>query len=117
VSSSERRRYARVRPAADYDVRVQLDRHGQTQLVAVVDLSLGGFGFLLSGTLETCAVGELLDLNIETPSGAPLSARGVVRHVSRSRGVCGVELQNLSPRAGQELRASVEELLARGHGV
>jgi hypothetical protein len=56
----------------------------------------------------------VLPLRITTPLGAQFSAEALVRHLSESKGVCGVKVQNLSADATQQLRRAVSELLTRG---
>jgi hypothetical protein len=101
-----------VRPAVDYDVRVELVEGAVFSRIEVVDLSLGGLGILIEPTIDACQLGASLDLRVGTPEAEPVRVKAVVRH--RARGVCGVEFQNLDERAVSALRRAVSELLERG---
>jgi c-di-GMP-binding flagellar brake protein YcgR len=109
----DRRRHVRVRPAADYDVRVELIEGAVFSRVAVVDLSLGGLGILIEPPVDACQLGAPLDLRIGTPEAEPVRVVAIVRH--RARGVCGMEFQNLNEPALNALRRAVSELLERGN--
>jgi hypothetical protein len=102
-----------VRPAADYDVRVELVEGAVFSRVEVVDVSLGGLGILIEPTLDNCQPGAALDLRVGTPDAEPVRVKAVVRH--RARGVCGMEFQNLDEAAVSALRRAVAELLERGN--
>ena len=110
--SWDRRRHVRVRPAADYDVRVELIDGAVFSRVEVVDMSLGGLGILIEPPVDSCALGAVLEFRIATPAAEPVRASAVVRH--RARGVCGVEFQRLNEEALSALQSVVAELLERG---
>jgi hypothetical protein len=112
-TSWDRRRHVRVRPAADYDVRVELVDGAVFSRVEVVDLSLGGLGILIEPPIDTRELGAALELRVGTPEAEPVRVKAVVRH--RARGVCGVEFQNLDEAALAALRRAVAELLERGN--
>jgi hypothetical protein len=109
----DRRRHVRVRPAADYDVRVEVVEGAVYSRVDVVDMSLGGLGILIEPPVDTTELGAVLELRIATPVAEPVRAVAVVRH--RARGVCGVEFQQLGGAALAALEIVVGELLERGN--
>lgn len=102
-----------MRLAADYDVRVELVEGAVFSRLEVVDLSLGGLGILAEPPIDTYQVDALLDLRVGTPEAEPVRVKAIVRHFSR--GVCGVEFQNLDEAALSALRRAVAELLERGN--
>jgi len=112
-TSWDRRRHVRVRPAADYDVRVEVIEGAVYSRVDVVDMSLGGLGILIEPPVDSCALGAVLELRIATPGAEPVRTSAVVRH--RARGVCGVEFQRLAGAALAALEVVVGELLERGN--
>ena len=112
-ASWDRRRHVRVRPAADYDVRVEVVEGAVFSRVEVVDLSLGGLGILIEPPVDNYQLGALLELRIATPVAEPVRVAAVVRH--RARGVCGVEFQRLADVALGALERVVAELLERGN--
>jgi len=109
----DRRRHVRVRPAADYDVRVELVDGAVFSRLEVVDLSLGGLGILIDPPIGSFQLGAALDLRVGTPEAEPVRLKAVVRH--NARGVCGMEFQNLDEAAVAALRRAVAELLERGN--
>lgn len=109
----DRRRHVRVRPAADYDVRVEVVQGAVYSRVEVVDMSLGGLGILIEPPVDNTQLGAVLELRITTPVAEPVRAAAVVRH--RARGVCGMEFQNLGAAALSALERVVAELLERGN--
>jgi c-di-GMP-binding flagellar brake protein YcgR len=109
----DRRRHVRVRPAADYDVSVELIEGAVFSRVQVVDLSLGGVGILIEPPVDQYELGASLQLRIGTPEAEPVRAVAVVRH--RARGVCGAEFQRLDEAALAALHRAVGELLERGN--
>ena len=112
-TSWDRRRHVRVRPAADYDVRVEAVEGAVFSRVEVVDMSLGGLGILIEPPVDSYETGALLELRITTPEAEPVRVSAIVRH--RARGVCGVEFQRLPEPALVALRRVVSELLERGN--
>ena len=112
-SSWDRRRHVRVRPAADYDVGVEVIEGAVYSRVQVVDLSLGGVGILIEPPVDQYALGASLELRVATPEAEPVRVTAVVRH--RARGVCGAEFQGLNEPALAALRRAVAELLERGN--
>jgi PilZ domain len=108
----DRRRHVRVRPAADYDVRVELVDGAVFSRVEVVDMSLGGLGILIEPPFDTYQLGAPIDLRIGTPEAEPVRVKALVRH--RARGVCGVAFQDLGEAALAALHRAVGELLERG---
>jgi hypothetical protein len=109
----DRRRHVRVRPAGDYDVRVEIVEGAVFSKVQVVDLSLGGVGILIEPPVDGYALHSALELRISTPEAEPVRVSALVRH--RARGVCGAEFQGLSEAALAALRRAVSELLERGN--
>ena len=102
-----------MRPAVDYDVRVEIVEGAVFSRVEVVDLSLGGLGILIEPPVDAYPLGASLDLRVGTPEAEPVRLKAVVRH--GARGVCGMEFQNLDEAALAALRRAVAELLERGN--
>jgi hypothetical protein len=108
----ERRRHVRVRPAADYDIGVELCEGAVFSRVSVVDVSLGGLGLLVEPPVDQYKTGASMDLRVSPPEVAPFRVTAVVRHAGVS--VCGIEFQNLEAPALAAMRRAVAELLERG---
>jgi hypothetical protein len=111
--SWDRRRHVRVRPLADYDVRVEVVDGAVFSRVEVVDMSLGGLGILIEPPVDSYQPGAVVDLRLGTPEAEPVRVKAIVRHCAR--GVCGVEFQALAEPATAALRRAVSELLERGN--
>lgn len=109
----DRRRHVRVRPASDYDIRVELVDGAVFSRVQVVDLSLGGLGILIEPPVDAYELNAALELRIGTPEAEPVRVMATVRH--RARGVCGAEFKTLSEAAMAALHRAVAELLERGN--
>jgi c-di-GMP-binding flagellar brake protein YcgR len=109
----DRRRHVRVRPAADYDVGIELCDGAVFSRLQVVDLSLGGVGLLIEPPIDTYEAGVRFELRVSTPEAKPVRVMATVRH--RARGVCGAEFQELNEAASSALRRAVGELLERGN--
>jgi len=109
----DRRKHVRVRPAVDYDVRVEVIEGAVFSRVQVVDMSLGGLGILIEPPVDNYQLDAVLELRIATPAVEEVRAAAIVRH--RARGVCGVEFQRLSSTALSALESVVVELLERGN--
>jgi c-di-GMP-binding flagellar brake protein YcgR len=111
----ERRRDVRVRPAADYEVKVELEVRGLPTPLQVVDISLGGMGMLVSHMLGELAVGDELALKMSVHGGEPFDVKAVIRHTGPPGfGVCGAQFQELSDGARAAIRRCVSDLLERG---
>jgi hypothetical protein len=109
----DRRRHVRVRPLADYDVRVEVVDGAVFSRVEVVDMSLGGLGILIEPPMDSYPIGSVIDLRLGTPEAESVRVKAVVRHCAR--GVCGLEFQSLAEPATAALRRAVAELLERGN--
>lgn len=109
----DRRRHVRVRPAADYDVAMEICEGAVFTRVRVVDFSLGGVGILIEPPVDRYELGTKFEMRVKTPDAAAVSVSAAVRH--RARGVCGAEFVGLSDAARLALRRSVAELLERGN--
>lgn len=114
VSARERRQHVRVRPTADYEVRVELVDGVIATPLQVVDISVGGLGLLVDGIVSKFGVGRELTLRIASPRAAAVSVKAIVRHVSPIVSVCGVELVSLGEDARHAIERTVSELLERG---
>lgn len=109
----DRRRHVRVRPAADYDVRVELCEGAVFTRCQVVDLSLGGIGLLIEPPVDTYGPSTSFELRVTTPEAEPVRMNVLVKHCAR--GVCGAEFVNPEEATMAALSRAVSELLERGH--
>lgn len=109
----DRRRHVRVRPAADYDVVVEVCEGAVFTRCQVVDLSLGGVGLLIEPPVDAYGAGAAFELRVTTPEAESVRVNALVKHCAR--GVCGAEFVEPKEEASIALRRAVSELLERGH--
>lgn len=115
---NERRQNVRVRPAADYDVRVELIDGMVTVQLSVVDIAIGGMGLLIDQLFADREVGAQLKLRIAFPGVPVFETIGDLRHTEkRAGGKCGVQLGQLTQEETTALRRVVAELQERGHSA
>jgi c-di-GMP-binding flagellar brake protein YcgR len=111
----ERRRDVRVRPAADYEVKVELLLDDLETSLQVVDISVGGMSVLVSRALAESRVGDDITLSLSVRGGDPFQVKANVRHIGPPGfGVCGVQFQDLGDAARAAIRRCVSDLLERG---
>jgi hypothetical protein len=115
---NERRAHVRVRPAADYDVRVEL-RDGMLHVaLAVIDVSVGGVGLVVDELFQDKRSGEKIHVQITLPGAAPFLTLAEIRYSARSvGGKCGVALNALTDEQQHRLSRVVSELLERGYSA
>jgi c-di-GMP-binding flagellar brake protein YcgR len=115
---NERRAHVRVRPAVDYDVRVEL-RDGVVGVgLAVIDISVGGMGLVVDELFQDKRSGDMLRLQITLPGAPTFQTQAEIRYSSRTvGGKCGVSLSHLSVDEQHRLSRAVAELLERGHSA
>lgn len=111
--SWDRRRHVRVRPAADYDVVVEVSEGPVLSRCQVVDLSLGGIGLLMEPPVDRFEPGTSFELRVTTPEAESVRVTALVKH--RARGVCGAEFSEPNEAVSSALGRAVSELLERGN--
>lgn len=115
---NERRQNVRVRPAADYDIRVDYVDGMVSVRLQVLDVALGGMGLVVDELFAHRAAGDELELCVTFPGMAQFTTRAEIRHTSgKPGGVCGIRLGRLTDEQVQALRRAVGELQERGHSA
>lgn len=110
----ERRQYVRVRPTADYEIRVEVRTGEIREGMLLVDLSVGGVKLLLSSTIESVPIGGEVELRLQAPRDPPCEIRAALRYRSVALGTCGLQFLEPSEAALRLLRHAVGDLLERG---
>ncbi len=110
----ERRQNVRVRPAPDSAVAVVMVFGERRVPLSIIDVSIGGFGFLVG--FEPLTVGQELEIEVAIPGHRTFSAQASVRHVGSGSGgdMGGVQLLDLTDEQAGWLRKYVAELFERG---
>lgn len=112
---NERRQNLRVRPAADYDIRVDYVDGPVTVRVQVTDVAIGGMGLVVDELFASKGVGSDLPIFVSLPGYPRFETVGVLRHTTgRPGGPCGVQLSRLTDEQAQALQRAVAELQERG---
>ena len=110
----ERRQNVRVRPDTDLPTSVAIVREGGDATLDVLDVSIGGFGFLLRG--HELEIGQQIEVRVTLPGMVPFTTAAIVRHVRSGSGGdrAGVHLPELEEDQARALRRYVGELFERG---
>lgn len=115
---AERRAHVRVRPALDYDIRVELRSGVVSVVLSVIDVSVGGLGLVVDELFAGHESGQPLELSIELPGHSAFRTRAFIRYSSRTPGgKCGVQLVELTDEQQSQLSKAVAELLERGNSA
>ena len=109
----DRRRHVRAQPTVDYEVEVSIVQGIVAERAGVVDVSVAGLGLLLEPQFESKKLGDRVELRIVVPRQPAFEVGAVVRHVTRSIGVWGVEVDRSDANATRFLGQCVSELLER----
>lgn len=108
----------RVRPAADYDVRVELREGMFAVRLSVADISVGGLGLAVDEMFVNKVHGDVLTLQVSLPEGPSFTAKAEIRYTSRVvGGKCGVSWVGLRDDEQARVSRAVAELLERGHSA
>jgi c-di-GMP-binding flagellar brake protein YcgR len=115
---NERRAHVRVRPAVDYDVRVELREGVLHVALAVIDISVGGMGLVVDELFQDKRSGERIRIQITLPGSASFETQAEIRYSARTvGGKCGVALSSLTDEEQHRVSRAVAELLERGHSA
>lgn len=109
----DRRRHVRVQPTSDYGVEVSVVEGIVYERARVVDISVAGLGLLFEAPFDRLSVGQRLKLRIGLPEQPALQVAAVVRHMTPSTGIWGVEIDRGSDSVMRALSRAVSELLER----
>lgn len=114
----ERRQHVRVRPTADYTIRIEVgDGLVKVQLL-VVDAAVGGVGLELAEQIADLPVGSEIRLGVTLPGVPRFETTGTIRYTQgRVGGRCGVHLDKLTEAQQSALSKAVSELLERGYSA
>lgn len=103
----------RVQPTSDYGVEVSVVEGIVYERARVVDISVAGLGLLFEAPFDRLSVGQRLKLRIGLPEQPALQVAAVVRHMTPSTGIWGVEIDRGSDSVMRALSRAVSELLER----
>src|SRR5688572_20657800 len=114
----ERRQNVRVRPAADYPIRIELGSGVVKIQFFVLDLAVGGVAVEISEQLLGLPVGSELRLGVTLPGVPRFETTATLRHAQgRLGGRCGFHFGSLTSSEQSALSKAVSELLERGHSA
>jgi hypothetical protein len=114
----ERRQNVRVRPTADYAIRIELGSGIVKVELFVLDVAVGGVAVELSEPLLGLSVGSELRLGVTLPGVPRFETTATVRHThGRLGGRIGLHFDKLANAEQSALSKAVSELLERGHSA
>ena len=114
----ERRQNVRVRPASDYDVKVDYEDGLVKVQLSVMDVAVGGVGLVVDELFADTPIGSQLRLSVSLPGYPRFETMGSLRHsVGSAGGRCGIHFSQLSDEQQTALSKVVSELLERGHSA
>jgi hypothetical protein len=114
----ERRQNVRVRPTADYAIRIELGGGIVKVQLFILDVAVGGVALEISERLLGLAVGGELRLGVTLPGVPRFETIATLRHTQgRLGGRCGFHFNHLTNAEQSALSKAVSELLERGHSA
>ncbi len=114
----ERRQNVRVRPAADYDIKIEYEEGLVKVRLSIIDLAVGGIGVLVDELFSGVAPGTPLRLSVTIPDFETFDTDATLRHsTGRPGGRCGFHFAALTPEQQKAWSRSVSELLERGQSA
>ena len=114
----ERRKNVRVRPAPDYDIKIEYEEGLVKVRLAIIDLAVGGIGVLVDELFSDIAPGTPLRLSVDLPDYETFETDATLRHsTGRAGGRCGFHFSTLSHEQQKAWSRAVSELLERGQSA
>ncbi len=114
----ERRQNVRVRPAPDYEVKIDYGDGLVKVQCSVMDVAVGGVGLVVDELFAAVKAGDHISLGVSLPGHERFETRASMRYTQgKAGGRCGVHFDNLTEEQQTALSRAVSELLERGHSV
>jgi hypothetical protein len=114
----ERRQNVRVRPAPDYDVRIEYGEGMVKVQCSVMDVAVGGVGLVVDEMFAHVKMGEEMKLAVTLPGVDRFETMASLRYTQgKAGGRCGLHFNKLTEGQQTALSKAVSELLERGHSV
>ena len=114
----ERRQNVRVRPAPDYDIKIDFEEGVVKVQCSVMDVAVGGVGLVVDELFAHLKSGDTMTLGVELPGHEHFETVASLRYTqSKAGGRCGVHFGQLTNEQQTALSRAVSELLERGHSV
>lgn len=114
----ERRQNVRVRPAPDYEVKIDYSDGLVKVQCSVMDVAVGGVGLVVDELFSHLKAGDEIALGVTLPGHERFETSASLRYTQgKAGGRCGVHFNNLSDSQQTALSRAVSELLERGHSV
>jgi len=111
----ERRLFARVCPAPDSPIRVDLSGADFLDVFDAMDISRGGLGSSVGHSFDDCRTERIVDCLVQLPLPIRRSfrAQGKMRHIEGGR--FGIEFINLNEKNQQLIDSYVDQQLQTQH--
>lgn len=114
----ERRQNVRVRPAPDYEVKIDFGDGLVKVQCSVMDVAVGGVALVVDELFAHLKSGEPIKLGVTLPGHERFETSASLRYTQgKPGGRCGIHFNNLTEEQQTALSRAVSELLERGHSV
>jgi hypothetical protein len=114
----ERRQNVRVRPAPDYEVKIDFGDGLVKVQCSVMDVAVGGVALVVDELFSHIKTGESIKLGVTLPGRERFETMASLRYTQgKPGGRCGIHFNNLTEAQQTALSRAVSELLERGHSV
>jgi hypothetical protein len=114
----ERRQNVRVRPAPDYEVKIDFSDGLVKVHCSIMDVAVGGIALVVDELFSNVKSGEQLTFGVTLPGVDRFETSASLRYTQgKPGGRCGIHFNNLTEAQQTALSRAVSELLERGHSV
>jgi hypothetical protein len=114
----ERRQNVRVRPAPDYEVKIDFSDGLVKVHCSIMDVAVGGIALVVDELFSHVKSGEQLTFGVTLPGVDRFETSASLRYTQgKPGGRCGIHFNNLTEAQQTALSRAVSELLERGHSV
>lgn len=118
IDMQERRQNVRVRPAADYDIGIELEDGLVKVRLLVLDAAVGGVGLVVDKLFADKQVDSTIQLGVILPGFPRFVTTASIRYTQeREGGRSGVHFSDLNEEQQTALSRAISELLERGHSA
>lgn len=110
----ERRLHPRVLPRPAEPIKVQLIGDGFVELLRARDISISGLAVTITHEIDVGLMASEIQILLALPGEKAFTAYGNVRHISKERGVFGVQFTRISEDNLVHVSAYVAKRLDEG---
>lgn len=101
-------------PRRNEPISVQLIGNGFIEMLSARDISTGGLAVAIQHDVDPAVLTDELQIIVSLPGARSFSAQGLVRHISTSAKMFGVQFTSIKPNDLASLEAYVSARVAEG---